>query len=406
MASFNVKFFFPKTNGNGGNFISYNGIEATNTLAEIKSTGFFNSVSRILSIGDVIMCSAIDGNCMLVVTFSPLPSDYDIYGATKVNVMLDDYSALTVASQKVACRGATTTNIILSGLQTIDGLTTVAGDRWLVKNQTSEQFNGIYIVSASAWTRASDLDIYQEAVYSQVFVESGTINANTGWIFSNPSGGIINTTPIKVVKFSGSGANINVSDYKFSAINADHFGWLLCDGRAINRTIYASLFSLIGISFGAGDGSTTFNIPDPRGRALGAIGQGSGLTNRILGASLGIENSFLTTNELPLHNHTFTGNALANHGHSITDPGHTHSLSPAGFWYYSGTSGRIQTTYTSGFYPAEAAGSIVTATTSISVVSASAGTPSGTISNTGSGNSFSNMQPTLFGGNLFIYAGA
>ena len=303
MASFNSKFFFPKTNGNGGNFISYNGIEATNTLAEIKSTGFFNSVSRILSIGDVIMCSAIDGNCMLVVTFSPLPSDYDIYGATKVNVMLDDYSAIAVVSQKVACRGATTTNIILSGLQTIDGLTTVAGDRWLVKNQTSEQFNGIYIVSASAWARASDLNTYQEAVYSQVFVESGTINANTGWIFSNSSGGVINTTAIKVVKFSGSGANINVGDAKPSFLLTDHFGWLLCDGRAISRTTYSSLFSVIGTTCGAGDGTTTFNIPDARGRAIAGAGTGAGLSPRVLGAKIGTETHVLTSGEMPAHSH-------------------------------------------------------------------------------------------------------
>jgi microcystin-dependent protein len=43
-------------------------------------------------------------------------------------------------------------------------------------------------------------------------------------------------------------------------------GWLMCDGRAVSRSVYASLFTAIGISYGAGDGSTTFNIPDFRGR--------------------------------------------------------------------------------------------------------------------------------------------
>lgn len=53
-------------------------------------------------------------------------------------------------------------------------------------------------------------------------------------------------------------------------------GWLLCDGSAISRTTYASLFAIIGTSHGSGDGSTTFNIPDYRGRFLRGVDSGAG----------------------------------------------------------------------------------------------------------------------------------
>jgi hypothetical protein len=68
-------------------------------------------------------------------------------------------------------------------------------------------------------------------------------------------------------------------------------------------------------------------------------------------------------------------------------------MSPAGHWYFSGTSGRIQNFYTGGYFAAEAAGSINSAPTGIS------------IQNSGSGSAHNNMSPYLFGGNLFIYSG-
>ena len=59
--------------------------------------------------------------------------------------------------------------------------------------------------------------------------------------------------------------------------------FLLCDGSAVSRATYSDLFSAIGITWGAGDGSTTFNVPDFRGRVLVGAGTGSGLTPRVLG---------------------------------------------------------------------------------------------------------------------------
>lgn len=67
----------------------------------------------------------------------------------------------------------------------------------------------------------------------------------------------------------------NVGDIKTSVIDANHGDWLLCNGQAVSRTEYAALFAIIGDDFGAGDGSTTFNVPDYRGKFLRGLGGNS-----------------------------------------------------------------------------------------------------------------------------------
>lgn len=67
---------------------------------------------------------------------------------------------------------------------------------------------------------------------------------------------------------------VSVGDFKVSAQAASHSGWLKCEGAAISRTTYSALFAVLGTAFGAGDGSTTFNLPDGRGRVPLVIGSG------------------------------------------------------------------------------------------------------------------------------------
>lgn len=86
-------------------------------------------------------------------------------------------------------------------------------------------------------------------------------------------------------------------------------GWLLCDGSEVSRSLYAALFAAIGTAFGVGDGGSTFNVPDLRGRIPIGAGTGSGLSARTLAQSLGEENHLLTLAEMPSHDHT--ANALA-----------------------------------------------------------------------------------------------
>ena len=103
---------------------------------------------------------------------------------------------------------ATTANISLSGAQTVDGVSVVATNRVLVKSQTADEENGIYVASAGAWARAGDLDTWSEVPNAFVFVEGGTTLSTTGWVCSSPDGGTIDVTAITFVQFSGSGSTV------------------------------------------------------------------------------------------------------------------------------------------------------------------------------------------------------
>ena len=100
-------------------------------------------------------------------------------------------------------------------------------------------------------------------------------------------------------------------------------GWLLCNGTTASRTTYSNLYSVIGTTYGVGDGSTTFGLPDMRGRVpmgagtgnqlnasgSGAITGGTGMTARTAGAFGGEETHLLTSAEMPAHTHSPNGQA-------------------------------------------------------------------------------------------------
>lgn len=114
-------------------------------------------------------------------------------------------------------------------------------------------------------------------------------------------------------------------------------GWLLCNGLAVSRTSYSTLFATIGTTFGAGDGSTTFNLPDLRGRIVIGVGTGEGegasgsgtptgttLTARSLGQFGGEEKHTLTVGELPPHDHKLVANTT--NARTVGAPGATDSI--------------------------------------------------------------------------------
>lgn len=120
--------------------------------------------------------------------------------------------------------------------------------------------------------------------------------------------------------------------------------FLLCDGAAISRTTFANLFAVVGVQYGPGDGSTTFNLPDIRGRAPIGDGTGVGLSARALGQVVGAETHQLVTGELPVHDHA--AGAMATdatdlpHQHNTnneSDPAHQ----PFGNWNSSGIPGQV-----------------------------------------------------------------
>ena len=108
---------------------------------------------------------------------------------------------------KQSVRAATTANITLSGTQTIDGVSLVAGDRVLVKNQTTGSENGLYVVvDGGSWTRAEDADSDSEVTAGLfTFVTEGTSYADTGWVISTNDDITVGTTAITFTQFSGAG---------------------------------------------------------------------------------------------------------------------------------------------------------------------------------------------------------
>jgi microcystin-dependent protein len=146
--------------------------------------------------------------------------------------------------------------------------------------------------------------------------------------------------------------------------------WLLCQGQAISRTTYPSLFLAIGTSYGSGDGSTTFNIPNLQGRV--PVGKGAG-TFAALGATGGAETHTLSTTEMPSHTHTQDA-----HNHSVT----TNSAAEAT------TIGGYSPTYMRMFFGTDRAGSILNYSTAMQTTIA-------TNQNTGGGAAHNNLQPYI-----------
>jgi microcystin-dependent protein len=112
-------------------------------------------------------------------------------------------------------------------------------------------------------------------------------------------------------------------------------GWLLCYGQAISRTTYSLLFSVIGIAYGAGDESSTFNLPDKRGRAsIGADNMGGSPANRVTSAGSGVNASAIGNGGGSQFAQTDTLTATT----TVTsvDAGHTHAITTGPDYGYGG----------------------------------------------------------------------
>ena len=183
-------------------------------------------------------------------------------------------------------------------------------------NQTYTYNNKVWVYSGTAWVGGTVISA----------LPAGSMQMYAGTATQTVSAGVVTTTAPS--------------------------GWLLANGDAISRTTYSSLFSAIGTTYGAGDSSTTFNLPDLRGRLPMGAGTGAGLnasgtgvtsgtamTARALGAWFGEETHLLTTSELASHTHANTVGSSAGGSNSITgamsaNADHTHYLDMSA---YNGT---------------------------------------------------------------------
>jgi microcystin-dependent protein len=174
-------------------------------------------------------------------------------------------------------------------------------------------------------------------------------------------------------------------------------GWLICDGQSVSRTTYADLFALWGDAFGAGDGTTTFNLPDFRFRS--PIGAGSNFDDTVnigVGGQYGTETATLTEAELPTHNHSIND---PQHNHSINDPGHVHApLSPS--TSFLGNKPSATNTAPVG----TALGAAATTASNNTGIGINMNDTGITINNTGDGLPFSIVHPVL-GVNRIVYTG-
>lgn len=185
-------------------------------------------------------------------------------------------------------------------------------------------------------------------------------------------------------------------------------GYLLCDGSAVSRTDYADLFTAIGTTYGSGDGSTTFNVPDLSGRVVLGVSQ-----SHALGTTGGEATHVLTEQELPAHSHTVPAHGHAN-DITATTPQLSHTITQPVFKYNKpGTTSTGNSAGETGYVSTNTPNATRSGNAGIANHNVSNCTMSGSVtecdafdtSSSGSSAAHNNMQPYLVL-NYFISVGA
>ena len=250
--------------------------------------------------------------------------------------------------------------------------------------------------------------------------------------YRNTWGGTLNTTVTKLdelVALALPLGTIQMYSLATAPVATTNGGtWLLCDGASLSRVTYATLFALIGTTYGNVDGNT-FNVPDMRARSPLGYNTAtiSGRATRALALGSGVETHALSTGELAAHSHPIpatthvhtitdathihTGDASGNTGAAsltITDPGHTHEFNTVAEWeggsvyeqaYDNGTTVARDgvESKTTGISIPDHSHSLTTTATATGITAANAGVINitSTSPDTGSGTPHENMHPYL-----------
>ena len=209
----------------------------TATLGNVASSGFISTTGNV-SAGNVNTSDIVGATVTVTSAGAISLAGTEINAnSTKILNLADPVNGADAANKqyvdsvaeglnvKAAVIAATTANITLSGAQTIDGISIVAGNRVLVKDQTAPAENGIYVAAAGAWARSSDMDVWAEFPGAFTFVTTGTDYADTGWVCTSDAGGTLGTTAVTWSQFSGAGqytagAGLDLTGTVFS-VNVD-----------------------------------------------------------------------------------------------------------------------------------------------------------------------------------------
>ena len=231
---------------------------------------------------------------------------------------------------KQAVKCATTADITLSGLQTIDTYTTLAGDRVLVKNQSTSSQNGIYVAASGAWSRATDMDTWSEVPGAYTVVLYGSANYQTGWVSTSADTGTIGVTAITFVQFSGSatyyaGTGLSLLANTFSITNtgvtAASYG---SASKTLTATVNAQgqLTALADTDIAIAGSQITSGLVSP---TYGGTGVNNGSNTLTLGGSYtlnqsvasGATPSFVGTNFASIPNAALTNSSITVNGTTI-----------------------------------------------------------------------------------------
>lgn len=172
------------------------------------------------------------------------------------------YSVAEGTAVKAPCLVATTANITLSGLQTIDGVTVAENDRVLVKSQTTGTENGIYSASSGNWTRTRDFDGAYDIVYgTRIFVVSGSTLASNEYYVSTSGTITIDSTSIAFTQMPSSGIAASVAAATAAATTATTQAGIATSAAAAAAASAATFNFSVPIAHGAvGDGVTNDRV--------------------------------------------------------------------------------------------------------------------------------------------------
>ena len=177
----------------------------TVTNSEVAFPDAANPLGILLAkIQDGVQLVKADGTVPFVAPIAGVTPTLDNHLATKAYVD----GVATGLDVKNSVRVISTSNITLSGTQTVDSVALVAGNRVLVAGQTNTAQNGIYVVAAGAWARATDADNTPGDEVSTgmfTFVEQGTAFAGSGWVMTTENPVVLGTTGLDFAQFSTAG---------------------------------------------------------------------------------------------------------------------------------------------------------------------------------------------------------